>query len=215
MQHIKDTGPQVALRKSNTVITKHYKRLRGLFKVERTHLLKQHLLNITSPKDNASKMKSTTISILATFLAVAQAAPLTSLNPTFAAKAKLVQRDSINDCGDSSFNNNSSDGSPTVADCQMIASNISGGGTWEVEQLTPSQHQLVQYGTCAFGVQTDDTSINGAYIGNQDIIDIINASIEQFEFNGLVGASGKMECQSLQGNAGSAVVEWGLYHNPS
>jgi len=116
--------------------------------------------------------------------------------------------DSINDCGDSSFVDASSSGSPLVSDCLQIAANIAGGGTWEVDSL-PIQHQLVQYGTCAFGVTANgDNFLNSYwyYVGNQDIIDLIHSSIDLFQWYGLVGASGYMNCQP------DTDVTWGLYH---
>jgi hypothetical protein len=56
----------------------------------------------------------------------------------------------------------------------------------------------VQYGTCAFGVNTGDTATVG-YVCSSDIIDLINESIRRFSFNGKVGAKGVMSCQSVSG----------------
>ena len=165
---------------------------------------------------------------LATMLAVASCAP-TSMDPRAQVVKYLEARDSINDCGDSSFTNESSSGSPTVSDCLQIATNIAGGGTWvylpksdflcnticwqKVPQTFAliAQHQLVQYGTCAFGV-TAGYQIGVAYvkIGNQDIIDLIHSSIDKFQWNGLVGAKGELQCQT---NASFTLkTSWGLYH---
>ncbi|KAF9054896.1 putative necrosis-inducing factor-domain-containing protein, partial [Panaeolus papilionaceus] len=119
----------------------------------------------------------------------------------------------INNCGDSSFINQTSGGSPTVADCRQLAANIAGDGTWTVELL--EHHQLAQYGTCAFGVQSYYHFNTFAYrVGNSDIIDLINDSINRFQLNGLVGSKGSMPCQSDPfGWAGyTATVNWGLYH---
>ncbi|KAJ5831849.1 hypothetical protein N7474_000160 [Penicillium riverlandense] len=134
-----------------------------------------------------SNMKFQTPPIVSILLAAtAYAAPATrhqTINPV----ARLTARDSINDCGDSSFTNEST-----------------GGGTWEVDGRT--QHQLVQYGTCGFDVET---KAKGFKIGNQDIIDLINSSIEQFQWNGVVGSKGDMSCQDLISHVS---VFWGLYH---
>lgn len=77
-------------------------------------------------------------------------------------------------------------------------------GRWR----TPSgaQHQLVQAGECAFGVQglVKDGNI-GYLIGNQDIIDIINESIERFGGSGRVGAKGTMSCKGDGQGAGRAL----------
>jgi hypothetical protein len=92
-----------------------------------------------------------------------------------------------------------------------LTTRITGGGTWTVG-LGGEHHQLVQYGTCAFGIN-GDSSANAAYIGNQDIIDLINSSIQKFSWEGKVGAKGHMSCQSLQGLVGGGSLTWGLYHN--
>ncbi|KAJ6054187.1 hypothetical protein N7499_002589 [Penicillium canescens] len=106
---------------------------------------------------------------------------------------------SPNDCGTSTFTT------------QLIVTNIAGTqGSWEVECTVGDQHQLVQYGTCAFGVTgttgTGDVDFN---VGAQDIVDLITSSIQMFASGGLVGASGNMACQ---GDAGNDNVNWGLYH---
>ena len=121
----------------------------------------------------------------------------------------LMSASSVNDCGDSSFINQSTGGSPLISDCQQITRNIAGSGTWPV--AAGAQRQLVQYGTCALGAQLSNTA-NIAYVGNQDIIDLINTSIDKFSWNGKVGAKGTMDCQSASGLTGSARVDWGIYH---
>jgi hypothetical protein len=116
----------------------------------------------------------------------------------------------ISDCGDSTFVDQTSDASPSVDDCLQIVANIQNTlGEWEVENAVEEQHQLVQYGTCKFGVQ--GTAINGNvdfHVGAQDIIDIIHSSISMFASNGLVGAKGEMDCN---GDVKQQSVEWGLY----
>ncbi|KAJ6179583.1 hypothetical protein N7519_010044 [Penicillium mononematosum] len=120
---------------------------------------------------------------------------------------RLGTRASINDCGDSTFINQSTGGSPLVADCQHLARNIAGGGTWKVT-FTDSQHQLAQYGTCAFGIEGDNP-MNTAYVGNQDIIDVINTSIAKFQWEGKIGTKGTMACQSQKGIMGTPLMTWG------
>ncbi|KAH7140332.1 putative necrosis-inducing factor-domain-containing protein [Dactylonectria estremocensis] len=117
---------------------------------------------------------------------------------------------SIYKCAESNFINKTSDASPTVADCRQIVYNIRKGGTWQVGAGS-EHHQLVQYGTCAFGAQGTKFKIDTAFIGNQDIIDLINLSTDKFQSNGLVGAKGSMGCQSWT-NMGVNMT-WGLYHN--
>ncbi|KAH8649114.1 glycoside hydrolase superfamily, partial [Xylariales sp. PMI_506] len=115
-----------------------------------------------------------------------------------------------NYCGASSFTDDTSSASPTVSDCQQIVTNIQLGGDWTVSS-SGVQSQLVQFGTCAFGIQGQGLPVGNVDFttGNQDIIDIINAAISQFQFNGLVGAKGTMSCS---GNAAVQNVLWGLYH---
>lgn len=121
-----------------------------------------------------------------------------------------VIKPSPNDCGDSTFIDQTSDGSPSVSDCQGIINNIQGTqGSWEVENAVETQHQIVQYGSCKFGVQ--GTSVNGNvdfHVGAQDIVDIITAAIQQYGGSGKVGAEGDTSCQ---GDVSNVPVHWGLY----
>ncbi|KAL4745304.1 hypothetical protein BDW72DRAFT_211523 [Aspergillus terricola var. indicus] len=113
-------------------------------------------------------------------------------------------------CRDSTFVDQTSDASPSVEDCMQIVKNIQGtDGNWEVENAIGNQHQLVQYGGCAFGVQGigKDGNID-YYIGAQDIVDIITDSVNKFGGSGKVGAKGEMECD---GTVKDQTVEWGLY----
>ncbi|KAK3937373.1 putative necrosis-inducing factor-domain-containing protein [Diplogelasinospora grovesii] len=122
--------------------------------------------------------------------------------------------DSVQDCDTPSFWNRTSNASPTVADCQQITQNIAGGGTWYVLGIA-GQRQLVQYGTCAFGVTVFiPRGVLLTKIGNQDIINRINTSIDKFASNGLVGAEGLMECEDILSADGyrDDPVDWGIYH---
>ncbi|GIK06147.1 hypothetical protein Aspvir_001790 [Aspergillus viridinutans] len=81
-----------------------------------------------------------------------------------------------------------------VRDCMQIEKNIQNtDGDWEVENAIGNRHQLVQFGSCAFGVQSQGKN------GNID-----------FNFGGSrkVGAKGVMSCD---GTAKGQQVEWGLY----
>jgi hypothetical protein len=116
------------------------------------------------------------------------------------------------ECGESSFIGQTSAASPRVDDCLQIVTNIAGGGRWEVENFLGQQHQLVEWGTCAFGVQANHVGSPFFYVGNEDIIDVINTSIQKFSWNGLVGAKGFMWCNPLTLSPGT---DWGLYHTKS
>ncbi|GFF22633.1 hypothetical protein IFM61606_08574 [Aspergillus udagawae] len=154
------------------------------------------------------------VTALGLFLTAAvEAAPVAapadrSMNEASPSVLFIKKRDRINDCGDSTFINQSSGGSPRVDDCLQIARNIAGGGTWTFEGFGV-QHQLLQYGTCAFGV-TQGSRVT-VKIGNQDIIDLINDSISRFQWYGLVGSKGTMNCQ-VSGYIGQESVSWGIYH---
>ncbi|KAK3934190.1 hypothetical protein QBC46DRAFT_300262 [Diplogelasinospora grovesii] len=116
----------------------------------------------------------------------------------------------INDCGDSTFVDQTSDASPTVEDCLGIVNNIQGtAGDWEVENALGDQHQLVGFGSCNFGVQGDGKNGNiDFHVGAQDIVDIINTSIQKFGGSGKVGSKGEMSCK---GTVKGQNVNWGLY----
>lgn len=58
----------------------------------------------------------------------------------------------VNDCGDSSFINQSSGGSPKISDCQQIARNVQGSGTWTIPCAERREHTFAKFGTCAMGV---------------------------------------------------------------
>ncbi|EZF27340.1 hypothetical protein H100_00636 [Trichophyton rubrum MR850] len=134
----------------------------------------------------------------------------TSLTPNPASKAEnIFARGGTNDCSESTFDNQTSESSPLVTDCLKIVSNIAGGGTWIVQPY--AQHRLVQFGTCAFGVQTGlEGSWHAIKVGNADISDLINASIDKFQWYGKVGAKGDMPCQKV--TTGNQRVRWGIYH---
>lgn len=141
-------------------------------------------------------------SAIAALLAVVQAAPTT---------APLHARDSIGYCDTSSFENETSGASPSADDCRQIAANIADDGDWTVGGYGV-QHQLVQYESCAFGVESSDWTVYK--VGNQDIIDLINDSISQYESDGKIGSKGTMKCKHAVGGDGNTPsVTWGLYHN--
>ena len=149
---------------------------------------------------------------LAIFIAAAECAPAqsspTSLNPAAVLKGRasdLAKR--INDCDDSTFENQTSGGSPSTLDCQRLANDIAGDNTWVI--LPGVQKTLHTFGSCAFGV--DNLGGGLIYVGNDDIRDLIHDSISRFEWNGLVGAKGNMYCQSSAG-VRPQYMEWGIYH---
>ncbi|KAB5522863.1 putative necrosis-inducing factor-domain-containing protein [Coniochaeta sp. 2T2.1] len=118
-------------------------------------------------------------------------------------------------CGPSTFEDTTSSTSPLASDCLVIAKNVRLGGKWNVESVTGNQHQLVQFGTCAFGVEPKDKKGGFFEIGNLDIIDIINDSVNKFaeSHGGKVNAAGETDCHgSLAAGGDRHKVKWGIYH---
>ncbi|RKU39760.1 hypothetical protein DL546_000626 [Coniochaeta pulveracea] len=110
-----------------------------------------------------------------------------------------IPKDAVNKCGSTNFTDETTEGSPFVADCLQIVKNIARGGSWEVEEVMGNEHQLVQHGTCAFAVKPWRIEMNMAMwykLGNEDIMSVIQDSAKQFARNGKLGASGQMHCQS-------------------
>ncbi|KAJ5759971.1 hypothetical protein N7520_007127 [Penicillium odoratum] len=116
------------------------------------------------------------------------------------------------ECGDSTFENETSGASPLVDDCLTIIKNIEEDASTDftTQVVGKNQRELLSFGTCAFGVEA--TKVNGNVnfvVGGQDVIDIINESIKQFATDGRVGAKGNMECNS--NTSKRQPVLWGLY----
>lgn len=119
-------------------------------------------------------------------------------------------------CGVSTFNGQTSVASPLADDCLHIVQNIQKGAKWSVESVTGNQHQLVEWGTCAFGVQPVD-HVGGYFeIGNLDIIDIFHDAVEHWSglHGGRIGGWGYMKCGGSLG-AHTHGVQWGIYHTSS
>lgn len=115
------------------------------------------------------------------------------------------------DCGDSNFVDQTSDGSPDVADCLQIIKNYEGDGTTDftTQVLGKPHHEIGSHGSCKIGVEA--TKVNGNVnfnVGGQDVIDIVNEAVKQFGGSGKVGAKGYMSCN---GNVKSQAVMWGIY----
>jgi hypothetical protein len=119
---------------------------------------------------------------------------------------------SPNECGTSTFTDETSDASPLVSDCQQIIANIQGtNGKWSPENVNENTNTIASAGTCHFDVQSNDPG-NGSvdyYVGAQDIIDLINSSIAMYASNGKVGSKGTMPCTG--DTVASVSVTWGIY----
>ncbi|KAK8116048.1 hypothetical protein PG984_012550 [Apiospora sp. TS-2023a] len=116
-------------------------------------------------------------------------------------------------CGDSTFVDRTHGGSPFVSDCLTLARNIAVHDEDKVDSST-NQHQLHEFGTCAFGAEARGLPRGNIYfrMGNTDIIDIIEDSIRKFAKDGRVAAKGDMTCK---GNTPTnQPMTWGIYWNP-
>jgi hypothetical protein len=115
------------------------------------------------------------------------------------------------ECGDSSFENQTSDASATVEDCLQIIKNIEGDAStgWKTQVVGKNQREIASHGSCSFGVEATKVDGNVNFdVGGQDVIDIINEAIRRFGGGGKIGAKGNMECN---GNIKSQPVLWGIY----
>ncbi|PYI01817.1 chitinase [Aspergillus sclerotiicarbonarius CBS 121057] len=115
------------------------------------------------------------------------------------------------ECGASTFVDQTSDASPKVEDCRQIIKNIEGdGGTgWTTQVIGHHQRQIASHASCHFGVEATKTHGNVNFkVGGQDVIDIIHDAIARFARDGLIGAKGNMNCN---GNVKSQPVGWGIY----
>ncbi|KAI9368303.1 putative necrosis-inducing factor-domain-containing protein [Aspergillus egyptiacus] len=118
----------------------------------------------------------------------------------------------VNECGESTFENETSDASPLVADCLQIIKNIEGDGSTSFEWIVAGKphRQILQFGTCAFGIEATDQDGNATFeVGGQDVINLIRDAVDKFGEE-KIGASGKMKCN---GNIHDQDVLWGIYHD--
>lgn len=97
--------------------------------------------------------------------------------------------------------------------------NIVGGGDWTF--TSQYQHQLIQYQTCAFGVETvgDDVPLGDLItMSSLDIQYNVNRSVNDFARNSdRIGTWGETQCPvKLQTELDDDVmiwVKWGIYGN--
>jgi hypothetical protein len=113
---------------------------------------------------------------------------------------------------DSSFENETSEKSPLIKDCEAIIRNIEGnGGTqWTVQVVGTNQRKIAAAGTCAFGVEATKVDGNVSFeFGGQDMINIITTAVKNYGKNGKIGAVGDLHCS---GNIKQQPVHWAIYH---
>ncbi|KAB5570500.1 putative necrosis-inducing factor-domain-containing protein [Coniochaeta sp. 2T2.1] len=169
------------------------------------------------PQDEAADLPPAPVEVGGTTITVPPAAQPT----TYFTKVKTKRQGpfpGISSCGDSTFEDTTSAGSPLISDCLTMASNLvrkeatdkADTPVWMVESFIKQQHQLVQFGTCAFGVQGGEKGDLTFRVGNQDIIDIVRSAVEKFGRDGRVGARGEMRCNAA---VFPPVISWGIYKN--
>lgn len=113
-------------------------------------------------------------------------------------------------CEISSFENETSDGSPLIKDCLQIVDNIKGTqGSWDVMTTSLAQHKIASAGSCRFGAKARNQRGNVVFtVGAQDVVDIITEAVSMYGSNGKIGAQGNMACD---GNVNSQDMNWGIY----
>ena len=131
-----------------------------------------------------------------------------------AVEAALTKRQ--DSCTSATFENKSSGGSPTVADCAWLRDVAYGQDVgWVlapcnlVNGKSTCYHALVTANACVFGAAANfaDQAIR---IGNFDVGDLTRDSINRFQLNGKVGSSGDVTCAIWSG--GQSTAMWGVYH---
>jgi hypothetical protein len=132
------------------------------------------------------------------------ASPLTE-NPLSGEATGLVKR--TNECGASSFENETSGGSPWIADCLQLTNNLSGNGNWLLANFG-QERQLASHASCKFIAQAPFTQ--AIHVGDQDVQDLIRDSVNKFGRDGRIGARGIMTCAEGQNNEGN--VWWWIRH---
>lgn len=54
--------------------------------------------------------------------------------------------------------------------------------------------------------------LNNAFVGNSDIYNTIDTSVDLFGSTGKVGSLGEMTCQSISGMGLNQGIRWGIFH---
>ncbi|KAH8200623.1 hypothetical protein TruAng_005220 [Truncatella angustata] len=142
----------------------------------------------------------------------------------------MAQRDTADWCINEVYDNQGSDNSPLISDCQAVAkqvyalvgNNKAYFGRSECNPDAAGQFTcyfpVVSFQTCMFGVSTISSGPSiSVRVGWQDVGDIIMSSISQFgnkPVSGKVGSSGEMQCPDEgTGKASLFATAWGLYHS--
>ncbi|ETS78592.1 hypothetical protein PFICI_10654 [Pestalotiopsis fici W106-1] len=147
-----------------------------------------------------------------------------------AASAASHPRGAAGWCSASSIDNEGSDNSPLISDCQVIATQVyqlaaNNNAYFGRSECNPDSttgqftcyYPVVSYQSCMFGVSTVSAGTSLAVrVGWQDVGDLITDSVSQCgnsPSSGKVGASGEMTCPEENSASGSYSTAWGIYHS--
>jgi len=112
------------------------------------------------------------------------------------------------------FDNQTTPKAPSADDCQQLMLNIAGPGQWLFTGAI--WHQLLEYGTCAFGVFQPDMW-STTRIGNGDIISIISTAMHLWQKDGHLGGGGLAICEiyypEMEGPYVPRLVYFDLFRN--
>ncbi|ETS74746.1 hypothetical protein PFICI_13230 [Pestalotiopsis fici W106-1] len=126
-----------------------------------------------------------------------------------------------NQCGESTFTDMTTLGSPDQGDCQVIINQmVSGPGYWQLLQggdlhANGDWCRVAYHGSCVFGVKT--TVIFGLFIGSNDISDVVIEAMKLRKGDPRVQFEGSMPCNSPNGQGGDdpkqphTTTKWALF----
>ena len=133
-------------------------------------------------------------------------------NPSALVKKKLSKR-SYDLCGDSTFINQSSTGSPLISDCEQLRDDVYGdSAVWTVPHCYGNCYwDLADYGSCIFGASCDFAAANqNCLVGNSDIGDLTRDTIIKFSWFTQCAGKGWMTCEGTLGGA-TLGTAWAIY----
>jgi hypothetical protein len=112
-------------------------------------------------------------------------------------------------CWDFTWEDQTTDGSPPVSDCQQMVRNVQGTtGSWTTG-IGPHRG-ITKNGQCILGVENNGLGQTPRYVvGAGDVEIIVNEAIKRYGANGKVGAKGYMTCSGE--TKGEDPIKWGLY----
>ncbi|KAM0323899.1 hypothetical protein ACHAQA_008480 [Verticillium albo-atrum] len=148
-------------------------------------------------------------------------------SPNEAARVRraLETRQTRDSCGASSFENQTSGGSPTVNDCAVVCNTAHAADWWIKSSFcgnvwnggsSTCYNPMIWYGSCVFGAarKYSGTGNYDGAVGASDIGDLVRDSINWYQSGGRVGSRGEMKCRiaNFGDPAHYTATTWGLYH---